>query len=90
MVKKEKWEQNLFTSVTKKVCVNGKIRKTRKSMVPLIGNISAKIHLIQLMMEIQELMIKGPVMLELVTPGLVVLVLVPLLVQMIQQHQVRL
>ena len=59
-------------------------------MVPPIGNISAKIHRNQMMMEIQELMIKGPVMLELVTPGLVVLVLVPLLVQMIQQHQVRL
>ena len=81
MAKKEKWEQNLFASVTKKVCVNGKIRKTRKSMAPRIGDISAKIHLIQMMMEIQELMIKGPVMLELVTPGLVVLV--PLLVQMI-------
>ena len=90
MVKKEKWEQNLFASVTKKVCVNGKIRKTRKSMVPPIGNISAKIHRIQMMMEIQELMIKGPVMLELVTPGLVVPGLVPLLVQRTQQHQVRL
>ena len=58
-------------------------------MVPPIGDISAKIHLIQMMMEIQELMIKGPVMLELVTPGLVVLGLVPLLVIMIQQHQAR-
>ena len=59
-------------------------------MAPRIGDISAKIHLIQMMMENQELMIKGPVMLELVTPGLVVLRPVLLLVQMIQQHQVSL
>ena len=90
MVKKEKREQNLFASVTKKVYVNGKIRKTRKSMVSPIGDISAKIHRIQMIMEIQELMIKGLMMLELVRPGLVVLGLVPPLVQRIQQHQVRL
>ena len=90
MVNKEKWEQNLFASVTKKVYVNGKIRKTRRSMVPPIGDIFAKIHRIQMMMEIQELMIKGPMMLELVTPGLSVLGLVPPLVQRIQQHQIRL
>ena len=58
MVNKEKWEQNLFASVTKKVFVNGKIRKTRRSMVQPIGDIFAKIHRIQMMMEIQELMIK--------------------------------
>ena len=86
MAKKEKREQNLFASVTKKVYVNGKIRKTRKSMVSPIGDISAKIHRIQMIMEIQELMTKGPGMLEPVTPGLAVLGLVPFLVQMIQQH----
>ena len=57
-------------------------------MAPPIGDTSAKVLLIQMMMEIQELVIPGPVMLELVTTGLVVLELVPLLVQMIQQHQV--
>ena len=57
-------------------------------MAPPIGDISAKVLLIQMMMEIRELVILGPVMLELVTTGLVVLELVPLLVQMIQQHQV--
>ena len=49
-------------------------------MVPPIGDISAKIHQIQTMMEIQELLI----------PGLVAVGLVPLLVHMIQPHQVRL
>ena len=73
MVKKEKREQNLFVSVTKKVFVNGKTRKTRRSMVPPIGDISAKIYLIQMMTEIQEL----------VTARLVTLGLVSLLVQMI-------
>ena len=57
-------------------------------MAPPIGDISAKVLLIQMMMEIPELVIPGPVMLELVTTGLVVLQLVPLLVQMIPQHQV--
>ena len=55
-------------------------------MAPPTGVISAKIRLIPLMMEIQELIIPGPVMLELVTTELVVLGLVPPLVQMIQQH----
>ena len=59
-------------------------------MVPPIGDISAKIHQIQTMMEIQELVIPGPVILELVIPGLVAVGLVPLLVHMIQPHQVRL
>ena len=59
-------------------------------MVPPIGDISAKIHQIQTMMEIQELVIPGPVILELVIQGLVAVGLVPLLVHMIQQHQVRL
>ena len=59
-------------------------------MVPPIGDISAKIHQIQTMMEIQELVIPGPVILELVISGLVAVGLVPLLVHMIQQHQVRL
>ena len=57
-------------------------------MAPPIGDISAKVLLIQMMMEIRELVILGPVMLELVTTGLAVLEMVPLLVQMIQQHQV--
>ena len=59
-------------------------------MVPPIGDISAKIHQIQTMMEIQELVIPGPMILELVIPGLVAVGLVPLLVHMIQPHQVRL
>ena len=59
-------------------------------MVPPIGDISAKIHQIQTMMEIQELVIPGPVILELVIQGLVAVGLVPLLVHMIQPHQVRL
>ena len=59
-------------------------------MAPPTGDISAKIHLILMMMEIRELMIPGPVILELVTTELVVLGLVPPLVQMIQQHQVSL
>ena len=57
-------------------------------MAPPTGDISARIHLILMIMEIRGLVIPGPVMLELVTTGLVVLELVPLLVQMIQQHQV--
>ena len=59
-------------------------------MVPPIGDISAKIHQIQTMMEIQELVIPGPMILEPVIPGLVAVGLVPLLVHMIQPHQVRL
>ena len=59
-------------------------------MAPPTEDISAKIHLIPMMMEIRELIIPGPVILELVTTELVVLGLVPPLVQMIQQHQVRL
>ena len=59
-------------------------------MAPPTGDISAKIHLIPMMMEIRELIIPGPVILELVTTELVVLGLVPPLVQMIQQHQVSL
>ena len=57
-------------------------------MAPPIGDTPAKVLLIQMMMEIPELVIPGPVMLELVTTVLVVLELVPLLVQMIQQQQV--
>ena len=57
-------------------------------MAPPIGDTPAKVLLIQMMMEIPELVILGPVMLELVTTGLAVLEMVPLLVQMIQQHQV--
>ena len=57
-------------------------------MAQHIGDISVKVLLIQMMMKIRGLVIPGPVMLELVTTGLVVLELVPLLVQMIQQHQV--
>ena len=57
-------------------------------MVPPIGNISAKIYLIQMMTEIQELVTArlvtpGLVTSGLVTSGLVTLGLVPLLVQMI-------